>query len=121
MEAISSQQLTEKFNKIHVTTSLKDKSIFITNLQENISIFYQISNTQKIVNKLISLPTDPPTPDRIDDVVKSPLKSEWCDSIFENDEKMAKSTTSIALLKRSLLSPGTKILRPSISFRVKTT
>ena len=32
--------------------------------------------------KIISLPTKPPTQDHIDDVVKIPLRSDWYDSIL---------------------------------------
>ena len=69
---------------------------------------------------MISLPTKHPTPHHIGDVVKSHIISDWLDSVFSNDEKMAKSTTSSAQFLCSSLSPDTKIIRPWISFRVKT-
>ena len=81
------------------------------------------SNQTHIDNweKLISIPTKPPTPDHIGDVVKRPLISEWYDSIFSNNEKMETSTTFSAPFLSSSLPPDTKILRPIISFMVKTT
>ena len=65
MEAVSSQQLPVKYNKVHVITACRDKYIIKTNLQENISIFNQINPIQAIGNKLVSLTTKPPTPDQI--------------------------------------------------------
>ena len=75
---------------------------------------------QSIENKTTIINTKPPTPDHIGDVFKSPLRSEWYDSIFSNYEKMATSTTSSAPFLSSLLPSNTKILTPKISFRVKT-
>ena len=71
--------------------------------------------------KIISLPTKPPAPDHIGYVFKSLLIYEWYESRFPNHEKMAIDTTFSAPFLRSLLPPNTKILRPRISFRVKTT
>ena len=121
LESISSQQLTGKCNRVHIITSRRENDIIITNLQENICIFNQIRHIKAIGNKLISLPTKPPTPDNIGDVVNSPLISEWYNSIFSNYEKMAASTTFSAPLIGPFLSPNTKILRSRIYFRVKTT
>ena len=56
LESISSQKLTEKYNKVHVITACIDKNIFRTNIQENRSIFNQIIHIQAIENKLISIP-----------------------------------------------------------------
>ena len=70
MEYVSIQKLMGKCNKIHVITVRRDKSMLITNLQENRSIFNQISHIQAVGNKLISLRTNPPTLDHIGDVVK---------------------------------------------------
>ena len=56
--------------------------------------------------KLISIPTKPPTPDHIGDVVKRPLISEWYDSIFSIYEKVAPPTTLSAPFLRSLLPPA---------------
>ena len=81
--AISSQQLTGKWNKVHVITSRRDKNIVITNLQVNRCIFNKIRHIQTIGNKLISLPKKLPTPDHIGDVVKISLRSDWYDSIFQ--------------------------------------
>ena len=78
------------------------------NIQENRSIFNQIRHIQTIGNKLISLPANPPIPDHIGDVVKSPLHDEWYDSIFTNCDKMEKFTTFSAMFQRSLFSPGKK-------------
>ena len=69
--------------------------------------------------KIISLTTKHPTLDHIEDVVKSPLKNEWYDSILSNYEKMATSTTLSAPFLHSLLPPKIYILRPIISVRVK--
>ena len=63
LEATSSQQITGIFNKVHVVTDCRDKNIIRTNLQENRCIFNQIIHIQEIGNKVISLPTKPPTPD----------------------------------------------------------
>ena len=93
MEAVSSQQITVKFNSIHVITSHRDKNIILTNIQENISRYYQIIHIQEIGNKLISLPQKTPKTDYIVDLVDSPLRSDWYDSIFANDDKMGKFTT----------------------------
>ena len=54
-------------------------------------------------------------------MVKSPLVSDWYDSIFSNYETMAKSTTFSAPFLRSSLPPDTKILCPGIYFRVNKT
>ena len=94
IEVISSQQLTGKFNMIHVITSRRDKEIIRTNIQEKRCIFNQIRHIQDIGKTLISLPTKPPTPDYIGDLFKSPLRYEWYDSIFSNYDKITTSTTS---------------------------
>ena len=118
---ISNQKLTVKFNRIQVITYRRDNQNLRTNLQENRFIFNQIRQIKAISGKLTSLTTKPPTPDHIDDLVKSPLKAELCDSIFTNYEERERYTTSSAPFIRSLISPETKILPPRISFRVKTT
>ena len=41
---------------------------------------------QSIGEKIIIIPTKPPTPDHIGDVVKSPLILEWYESIFKQWE-----------------------------------
>ena len=41
---------------------------------------------------MIILPTNPPTTDHIGGIINIPLRAEWYDSIFENNEKMEKST-----------------------------
>ena len=84
-------------------------------------MFNQIRHLKAICDKLISLSTKPPTPDHIVDVAKSPLISEWYDSIFSTHEKMATSTYFSAAFLCSLLPPDTKILISRIYFRVKTT
>ena len=121
LEAISIQKLTVKCNRLHEITACRDKDIIRTNLQQNRYIFNQIRHIKAIWNKLISLPTTPATPDHIGDVVKIPLRYEWCDSIFSNYEKISTSTTFSAPCLISSLPPYTKILRSRISFRVKTT
>ena len=56
LESMSSQQLTLKWNKVHVITSLRDKDIVRTNLQENICIFNKIRHIQEIEkNQLVLL------------------------------------------------------------------
>ena len=87
MEDISSQQLTSKCNRDQVIPARRDKNILRTNLQLNRSIFNQIWNIQVIGNKLVILPTKPPKTDPIGGVVNISLRSEWYDSIFENDEE----------------------------------
>ena len=108
-----------KCNRVHVITARRDKGIIRTNIQVNRCILIQIIHIQEIGNKLISIPTKPSTPDHIGDVVKIPLRSEWCDSIFSNYEKVERSTTFSAPFLRSSLPPETKILRPRIYFRLK--
>ena len=71
--------------------------------------------------KLISLPTKPPTSYHIVDLFKSNVRSYWYDSIFSNYDKIANYTTSSAPFLRSSFPAYTKILRPGIYFRVKTT
>ena len=121
VESISSQKLTRKCNNVHVITSCRDKNTPRTNLQENRSIFNQIRHIQEIGETLISLPTKPSTPYHIGYVVNIPLRFDWYYSIFFNDEKMEKSTTSSAPFLLSSLSSDTKIIRPMIYFRVKIT
>ena len=121
MDAVSSQKLTVKFNKLHIIKSSRDKSILRTNHQENISIFIHITHIHAIGKKPIILSINPPTPDHIDDVLKSHLGEKWHDSIYGNYKKMEKSTTFSAPSKLSLLPLYTKILYPRISFGVKTT
>ena len=87
LEAISSQQLMVKCNKVHVTIDHRDKNIFITNLQESRPIINQIRHIQDIGNKLIRLPTKPPTPYHIEDVAKSSLRYDCYDSIFQTMRK----------------------------------
>ena len=55
-EAVSSQQLTSKYNKDHAIIDSRDKSISGTNLQVNRSILNNIRHIQSIGNKIISLP-----------------------------------------------------------------
>ena len=121
LEAISIQKLTVKCNRLHEITACRDKDIIRTNLQQNRYIFNQIRHIKAIWNKLISLPTTPATPDHIGDVVKTPLRYEWCDSIFSNHEKMSTSTTFSAPFLLSSLPPETNIFRSRIYFRLKTT
>ena len=75
VQDLSSQQLTGKCNKIQDIKALRDKSILITNLQEHIPIFNQIRHIHTIGNKLVILPTNPPTPYDIGGIVKSPFIS----------------------------------------------
>ena len=110
-----------KRNRVHVTTTSRDKDIIRTNIQENICIFNQIRHIQAIGNKLISLFTKPPTPVNIVDVVKTPLISEWYDSFFSNYKKMATFPKFSAPFLRYLLPPNKNTLRPRIYFRVRTT
>ena len=78
-EAISSQKLTVKYNRVHIMNAHRDKYIIITNIQENRCIFNQTRHIQETGNKIIILPTEPTTSDHIGDVVKSPLRSEYYD------------------------------------------
>ena len=52
-----------------------EKIILIKKLQENRSILNHIKHIQKFYNKMISLTTNPPTPDHIGDILKSPLRT----------------------------------------------
>ena len=119
LEAISIQKLKEKCNRVHVITARRDKDIIKNNLQENVWIFNLIRHIQNIGNNLIIIPTKTPTPYHIRNVVKSPLISEWYDSMYSNYEKMAGPTTFSAQFLHSLLPPDTKILIPRVYFRVK--
>ena len=83
LEAISSHQLTGKWNIVHVITVRREKDIVRTNLQENRCIFNQIRYIQFIGNKLISRPKKSPTPDHIGDLVKIPLRYKFYDPIFQ--------------------------------------
>ena len=85
MESISVPYITFRWNIIHFITSHRNKNIFRTNPQENISIFNKIIHVQEIGKKLISLPIKSPPPNQIGDVVKSTLWDEWYDSIFTYD------------------------------------
>ena len=87
MEAVSSQKLSGKCNKVKVIIPCRYKSILIINLQKYIYLFNQIKHIQAIYNKFISLQTKLPTPDNIGDIAKNSLIAEWSDSIFENDKK----------------------------------
>ena len=82
LEYISIQQLTRKFNIVHVITYIRDKNIVRKNIQENRYIFNQIRHIQAIGGKLVSLPAKPPTSDHIGGVIKSPLQYDWYVSIF---------------------------------------
>ena len=83
-------------------------------------IFNQINYIQEILNKRISIPKKPLIPYNIGDVVKIPIILECYESIFENYQKMEKSTTFGAPIKLYLFPPDVKILCPKISFRDKT-
>ena len=63
----------------HIIKACRDNNTFRTNIQENRYIFNQIRHIQAIFNKLMSLHTKPPTPDRIGYLVKIPLQSDWYD------------------------------------------
>ena len=95
MEAISSQQITVKCKSFHVIVSHRYNNIVRTNHQRKISILNQNRHIQVIGNKLIILPTKPPTPYHIEDVVSIALRSEWYDSIFSNDKKMENPPHSV--------------------------
>ena len=70
---------------------------------------------------MISLTTKPLTAYNIGDEVKTPIRSDWYNSIFSKDEKMEKSTTFIASFLNYSLPPYIQILHRTIYFRVKTT
>ena len=70
MEAVPSQQLTGKCNKIHVIKSLRDRSILRKNFQRNRSIFNHIRHIQSMGNTVIILPTKPTTQDHIGNAKK---------------------------------------------------
>ena len=93
LEAISSQKLIGKCNRVNAINACRYKDIIRNNLQENIFILNQIKHINEIGNKLISLPKKHPTPDYIGDLLNSPLVSEWYNSIFSNYGKMEASTT----------------------------
>ena len=71
MGAVFIKQIKGKFNNVHVITAYRDKSIIITNIQENRLILNHIKHTKTIVYRMISLSTKPLTPDHIGDFVKS--------------------------------------------------
>ena len=76
--------------------------------QEKRSIFNKIRHIKAIVDKLISITKNNPTTYHIGDVFKISLHTEWYDSIFSNDEKMAKLTKLSATFACSLLQPEKK-------------
>ena len=63
----------------------RDNNIVRTNIQENRCIFNQIRHIQVIGKIIISIPKKPPKPYRIGDVINTPLKYDWHDSIFSNN------------------------------------
>ena len=70
MEAISSQQLIGRCNSINIIKTYRDNNTLRKNLQENIPMFNKIRHIQEIRNKMISITTNPPTPDKIGAIVK---------------------------------------------------
>ena len=57
--AIKIQQLTGKYNRVHVNTSHIYKNIVRKNIQENRSILNQIRHMKEIGNKIISFSANP--------------------------------------------------------------
>ena len=74
-----------------------------------------------ITNRIFQLPTKPDTPLHIGQEIKSPLRSEWLDSIFTNYEKMITTGTWGRIMHKKHVPPNQKIIRPRISFKVKLT
>ena len=79
LKAISNQQLTGKLNRLHGITAHRNKDIVRTNLRGNIFTIDKIIHIKTIGNKLIILPTKPPTRYHIGYVVNTPLISVWYD------------------------------------------
>ena len=120
MEYKSSQQLTWKYNSIHVITACRGKNILRTNIEYNISIFNKIIHIQSIWNKLVSLNTKPSKSDNIGNVVQSAIRAEWCGLIsanYEKNDKIHHIQCTISMLYTNTIQ---KIPRPSLYFRVKT-
>ena len=88
---------------------------------KNKSISNQIRHIKEICNILLRIPKKPTTPYHINDVLKIPLRSKWYESILEYYNKMTRSTTFSAPFLRYSFPTETKILRPRISFRFKST
>ena len=72
---VYSKQITGKCNKFHVITVCRDKIMPRKKLKENTSILNHIRYIQAIGNKMNSLPTNPPAPDHIGDILKSTIRS----------------------------------------------
>ena len=53
-------------------------------LKEKRSMLNHIRHIQAIGNKMVSLPTNPPAPDHIGDILKSTIRSKIYNSIFEH-------------------------------------
>lgn len=114
----------------------KEKSGTRTNLENNRALFQQIrfikhklptdNNTQydvpiPVANIIVIIPVKPETPEHVGQVLKSPLRAEWKDAIFENYEKMATTNTFRKPFLKSLLPENTTILHPRLAFKVKIT
>ena len=90
LEAISSQKPTGKCNRFNVITSCRDKNIAIK-IFRKIYIYIQLNQKSQVIgNKIISIPSKHTTIYNIGDVYKISLGSDWLDSIFSNDNKVAK-------------------------------
>ena len=79
--------------------------------------YNQIRCTQEIGNKIIILPTKPHTPDHIVDLVKSTLRYDWYDSIFQITRKWHNPKNSMHHFY--VIITTKKKLRPRIYFKVK--
>ena len=115
MEAKSSQQLenSEMFTSLNHSGRGKQP--------EKKDLYSIKSDTSRKQGNKNSQPKKLQTSYHIDDIVKIPLRSDWYDSTFSNDERMEKSTTFSAPFISSSLRPDTNILCPRIYFGMKTT
>ena len=124
LRILRNAQKRKRTNSIHIIAVKRKHAVIRTSLAENRAAFNQIRFrpiVDAVANKLISTPIKPDTPEHIGQIVNSPHKPEWTEAIFENYEKMHRSSTFSAPFLRSDLPPGTKVLRPRISFKVKLT
>ena len=76
---------------------------------------------EAIVSRLIHLPQKPECPPHIGKALKSELRSQWIDCLFDSYDKMHRTGTLSLPFLTSILPPNTTILRPRLSCEVKIT
>ena len=74
-----------------------------------------------IVSRLIHHPNRPEKPDHMGAALKSSLRTQWIDCLFDTYDKMHKSSSLSLPFETTLLPKDTTILRPRITCEVKIT